>query len=65
MDFEHDPVGVYDNTRLSSDFAHLVGRGQGFAEGRVSIVPTEHGKSLRVRYPKARWVPTREAPSSW
>jgi hypothetical protein len=58
VDFEHDPIGLYDNGKLATDFANVVGRAEGLAEGRVSIVETDHGKSLRVRYPQGSVGPS-------
>ena len=50
VDFENAPLGPYTQESLAADFRGVEGHGQGLE--RASIVATEQGRSLRVRYPR-------------
>jgi hypothetical protein len=52
VDFEKDPLGAYAPDRLWTDWGILRGGNQGLKEGRATIVSTDHGRSLRVLYPR-------------
>jgi hypothetical protein len=51
VDFDREPTGPLAAERLAALFGSVRGA-QGFAEGRVSVVATDRGRSLRVRYPR-------------
>jgi hypothetical protein len=58
VDFEKDPLGAYTQNQLAADWGSVEGRGQGLDEGRATIVATDHGKSLRVLYPRGSVGPS-------
>jgi hypothetical protein len=50
-DFDAAPLGVLAPAQLASLFGAVEPWSVGFAEGRVTVVPSGRGRSLRVAYP--------------
>jgi hypothetical protein len=58
VDFERDPLGAYTSDRLLADWGALSGGSEGLKEGRARIVATDHGRSLRILYPRGSVGPS-------
>jgi hypothetical protein len=58
VDFEGAALGPFGPAELASSFGLASSSHQGFSDGRASIVASDHGKSLRVSYPRGSVGPS-------